>query len=399
MSRAHIASRLEDRLNSSTSTLLERRHWRKRVFPYVGFGSVDPELEGRNPYVSAPRPKTQTWRASGQPSGRQRRIPEGGRAVVLGRVVMGKSGQPAVPAAHDDSLVRRGFRAFFSVPQTGEEVTVSLGAARAVGHTDRGGYFDIEVVGHGLRDGWHEATIECDGIVTHAAMQIISGEARFGIISDIDDTALITALPRPLIAAWNTFVVRETVRREVPGMAAFYRSMLSGHPGAPMFYLSTGAWNTQPVLTRFLRRSGFPRGTLLLTDWGPTETAWFRSGPEHKRRWLRRLASEFPDVRWLLVGDDGQHDPALYEKFALSYPEHVAGIAIRQLTPAQQLLSHGHPLQMDDVAGRVPGVPWLEGPNGFVLHKRVSAVVDPGRGSVAAIAAPQARRVRGKVHA
>ena len=47
MSRAHIASRLEDRLNSSTSTLLERRHWRKRVFPYVGFGSVDPELVGR----------------------------------------------------------------------------------------------------------------------------------------------------------------------------------------------------------------------------------------------------------------------------------------------------------------------------------------------------------------
>ena len=166
-----------------------------------------------------------------------------------------------------------------------------LGAARAVGHTDRGGYFDIEVVGHGLRDGWHEATIECDGIVTHAAMQIISGEARFGIISDIDDTALITALPRPLIAAWNTFVVRETVRREVPGMAAFYRSMLSGHPGAPMFYLSTGAWNTQPVLTRFLRRSGFPRGTLLLTDWGPTHTGFFRSGPEHKTRSLERLAA------------------------------------------------------------------------------------------------------------
>ena len=101
-------------------------------------------------------------------------------------------------------------------------------------------------------------------------------------------------------------------------------------------------------------------------------------------------------MRWLLVGDDGQHDPVLYEEFALSYPEHVAGIAIRQLTPAQQLLSHGHPLQLDVSVGRVPGVPWLEGPNGFVLHGRVNAVVDPGRGTVASSAAPgaQCRRER-----
>jgi len=27
---------------------------------------------------------------------------------------------------------------------------------------------------------------------------------------------------------------------------------------------------------------GFPEGPLLLTDWGPTNTGWFRSGREHK---------------------------------------------------------------------------------------------------------------------
>lgn len=371
MAHPHIAARVEDRLNSSTSALLERRHWGKRLFPYVGYGSVDPALEGGDPYERAPRPTTSTWRGSQASTGPRRRIPEGGMARVLGRVVLGKSGQPNVPSAADDSLVRRGFRAFFSVPQPGVEVTVTLGQATVGGRTDRGGYFDVEVTGHGLLHGWHEATVESEGIAAQAAVQIIGGHVRFGLVSDIDDTALITALPRPLIAAWNTFVVRESVRREVPGMAAFYRSVLARHEGAPVFYLSTGAWNTQPVLTRFLRRHGFPRGTLLLTDWGPTETSWFRSGQVHKRRWLRRLAAEFPHIEWLLVGDDGQHDPSLYEQFALSYPEHVAGVAIRQLTAAQQVLSHGHPLQMDDVTRRVPGVPWMEGPNGFVLHRRV----------------------------
>ena len=46
----------------------------------------------------------------------------------------------------------------------------------------------------------------------------------------------------------------------------------------PVFYLSTGAWNVAPTLTRFLSRNLYPPGALLLTDWGPTTDRWFRSG-------------------------------------------------------------------------------------------------------------------------
>jgi phosphatidate phosphatase APP1 len=45
-----------------------------------------------------------------------------------------------------------------------------------------------------------------------------------------------------------------------------------------MFYLSTGAWNVAPAVRRFLGRHGYPQGPMLLTDWGPTNTGWFRSG-------------------------------------------------------------------------------------------------------------------------
>ena len=66
---------------------------------------------------------------------------------------------------------------------------------------------------------------------------------RFGLVSDIDDTVISTSLPRPLIAAWNTFVRQETTRHLVPGMAPLFRTLIAEHPGAPTFYLSTGAWN------------------------------------------------------------------------------------------------------------------------------------------------------------
>ena len=108
-------------------------------------------------------------------------------------------------------------------------------------------------------------------------------------------------------------------------MAVLYERLVTAHPGAPVFYLSTGAWNVAPTLTRFLSRHLYPAGPLLLTDWGPTADRWFRSGREHKRATLARLAREFPDVRWLLIGDDGQHDQEIYREFAAAHPENVAG--------------------------------------------------------------------------
>lgn len=84
-----------------------------------------------------------------------------------------------------------------------------------------------------------------------------------------------------------------------------------------------------------------------MTDFGPTNTGWFRSGKEHKLRSLARLAQDFPQIKWILIGDDGQHDPAIYDQFSRSHPENVEGIAIRQLTPTESILSHGPIREID----------------------------------------------------
>ena len=153
-----------------------------------------------------------------------------------------------------------------------------------------------------------------------ARVRVIGDDVDFGIVSDIDDTTLSTYLPRPLLAAYNTFVAREEARRPVRGMADLYGRLLAGRPDAPTVYVSTGAWNTAPTLRRFLSRNGFPDGPMLLTDWGPTNTGWFRSGREHKRECLESLVADFPRISWVLVGDDGQHDPGIYADFAACPP-------------------------------------------------------------------------------
>jgi phosphatidate phosphatase APP1 len=153
-------------------------------------------------------------------------------------------------------------------------------------------------------------------------------------------------------------------------MATLYREIERRHPDTPFVYLSTGAWNVAPPLQHFLARHGYPPGPMLMTDWGPTPEGWFRSGREHKRRELRRLLDELPQVRWLLVGDDGQHDPELYAEAAQTAPEQVRAVAIRQLSPAEQVLTHGSPEPIRERGGArrtVPEADEVRAPDGFGL--------------------------------
>ncbi len=91
-------------------------------------------------------------------------------------------------------------------------------------------------------------------------MFVVAPDIRFGVVSDVDDTVMVTALPRPLLAAWNSFVVNEHARQPVPGMSVLLERLMRAHPGAPLVYLSTGAWNVAPTLARFLRRHLFRPG-------------------------------------------------------------------------------------------------------------------------------------------
>lgn len=274
---------------------------------------------------------------------------------VLCRILLVRPGQ-AQRALYENM---RGWRTFTSIPLNHVDVTVSSGGESHTVTADRGGVVDA-VVPISLASGWQEVTVHVPGAdPVQAPVFIVDPSVRLGVLSDIDDTVMVTTLPRPMLAAWNAFVLNEHARRPVPGMAVFYERVRQHHPDAPFLYLSTGAWNAAPALTRFLSRNLYPPGPLLLTDWGPTHDRFFRSGQEHKRRELERLAREFPDIQWLLVGDDGQHDEAIYGEFARRHPERVRAVAIRQLSPQEAVLAGGRKHAHHDSP-----VPWFWSPNG-----------------------------------
>jgi phosphatidate phosphatase APP1 len=272
----------------------------------------------------------------------------------------------------------RGWRSFTTLPVKETTVVIDVNGRRQEARTDRTGFIDCVVEGD-LKPGWGFVRMSVsDADPVEAPIRIVDPGVRFGIVSDIDDTVMVTALPRPLLAAWNTFVLDEHARMAVPGMAVLYERLVNASAGAPVFYLSTGAWNVAPTLTRFLARHLYPSGPLLLTNWGPTPDGWFRSGREHKRASLKRLATEFPHVRWLLIGDDGQHDKEIYAEFAAEHPDHVAAVAIRHLSPTQSVLAGGMPWPAGESTPTGPtDEPWLFAPDGAGLWELLTAAAIP----------------------
>ncbi|MCM3501741.1 DUF2183 domain-containing protein [Microbacterium sp. P26] len=284
---------------------------------------------------------------------------------VLGRVLIAP---PARRTSSGDVESLRGWRSFAAVPVGFAHVTVTIDGVEHNVPADRGGVIDAKLPAK-LKPGWQSITMSVEGSEpTETRVFIVGSDVRFGVVSDIDDTVMVTLLPRPLLAAWNSFVVDEHARQPVPGMAVLLERLTREHPGTPIIYLSTGAWNVAPTLTRFMRRHLFPAGSFLLTDWGPTHDRWFRSGRDHKEQNLRRLASEFPQVKWLLVGDDGQHDDAIYTGFAIEHPDNVAAVAIRKLLPAEAVLAGGRTVVDDHSAAEVP---WVSESDGAGLLDRL----------------------------
>ncbi len=332
--RPFFGARLEMFVDRRLEAILRSFGWRERIIPYTAYGDT-------------------------------------GFARVLGRVVLSPNfAETQLGKAAEEFLRRRGWRNFLTTACVHVRYTITLGDTEVHGHTDRGGYIDHRVRDHGLAGGWSLATVSTEQAAdARVPVLVVPPETTVGIVSDIDDTVLSTMLPRPFVAAWNSFIRTEAARQAIPGMAVFYDAVEAAHPGAPVVYLSTGAWNTHGFLTRFMRRHRYPEGPMLLTDWGPTNTGWFRSGQEHKRRSLLQLSVDFPGVRWLLVGDDGQHDPEIYREFAAANPGHVLGIAIRQLSPAEHYLAHGttEPLLEDE--STAPPVPIMRAPDGRGLSQ------------------------------
>ncbi|MGV0993619.1 MAG: phosphatase domain-containing protein [Mycobacterium sp.] len=227
----------------------------------------------------------------------------------------------------------------------GVEVTLRIGKHTATELTDDHGFANFALPVPNLKVGWHDAhalTTPIDGGESASGTGRVvkpSLRAPFLVISDIDDTILLTGLTEGVAMVTRTLLREANQRRAIPGMSSFYRGLVRGvanragnrEPEPTFFYVSTGSWSFYPLLEQFVQLRAFPQGPMFLTDWGPTERYLRRSGAEHKRTAIRRLLEAYPSMQFVLIGDSGQRDALTYEEMAREFPGRVDLILIRQV--------------------------------------------------------------------
>jgi phosphatidate phosphatase APP1 len=191
--------------------------------------------------------------------------------------------------------------------------------------------------------GWYEVGLELlsppspgGGRVRSKGHVLVPHGARFGVISDLDDTVVRSSATNVLKMAW--IVVRNNAHTRLPfeGVAAFYRALQLGpdsRSSNPVFYVSSSPWNIYDMLVDFLNVHGVPHGPLFLKDWSLSVLGKHR---DYKIGVIRHLLRIYEDLPFVLIGDSGEEDPEIYLQAVQEHQGRIKAIYIRDVASVER---------------------------------------------------------------
>lgn len=244
---------------------------------------------------------------------------------------------------------RRGYRHVKSVikmftisPVKNAEITLNFKDLEVKTRTLNDGYFRFNIpYNQFLESGWHQYTVSCRingrGIVERGEL-LKPFKSKLGIISDIDDTFLIShthnIFKKLYLILTRNINNREVFDDVVPHYQALSRA---GHQEKgkfnSFFYVSSSEWNLYEFILQFARIHSLPKAVIKLKKI-KTGLADFlftgRGSHDHKFIKIKDVISFYPQIQYVLLGDDSQQDPHLYERICKVFPLNIKAVYIRQ---------------------------------------------------------------------
>ncbi|OAA56499.1 actin cytoskeleton organization protein App1 [Cordyceps fumosorosea ARSEF 2679] len=154
------------------------------------------------------------------------------------------------------------------------------------------------------------------------------------LISDIDDTVKKSNIASGAREIFRNTFIRELRDLTIEGVQEWYTEM---HAHGVMFhYCSNSPWQLFPVLASFFKLGGLPPGSLHLKQYSGMLQGIFEPVAERKKGTLTRLLRDFPDRKFLLVGDSGEADLEVYTDLAVANPGRILAIFIRDVTTTER---------------------------------------------------------------
>ncbi|WP_140484902.1 App1 family protein [Flavobacterium sp. GSA192] len=207
--------------------------------------------------------------------------------------------------------------------------------------TLKDGYFKFCIPLGQEHYGWidYEVSLNYNGETIAAKESYIRPKIdHLGIISDIDDTFLVSYTLNPLRKMYHLLFRNVNRRKIFEDVTAHYQALSqSGRENKEelniFFYVSSSEWNLYRFIVKFTEIHQLPKAVLLLKDIKTSLRNFFwtgRGGHNHKFEKIKHILEFYPNLKYVLIGDDSQEDPYLYEAISKIFPLTIQAIYIRQ---------------------------------------------------------------------
>lgn len=244
---------------------------------------------------------------------------------------------------------RKGIRHAVSVihmfrikPLENVEVKLKFKNLEVVTKTLSDGYFRFTIpYSETLESGWHPYEVSCKvydfGIVERSEL-LKPFESKVGVISDIDDTFLVSHsgnfLKKLYVLLLKNINKRKVFEDVVPHYQALSRAGQKNDKASnSFFYVSSSEWNLYEFIDSFARLHKLPKAVIKLKEikTGISDFLFTGGGShDHKFQKIKDIIMFYPNLDYVLLGDDSQMDPYLYERIVKIFPQNIKAIYIRQ---------------------------------------------------------------------
>ncbi|KAH0539073.1 hypothetical protein FGG08_004371 [Glutinoglossum americanum] len=158
----------------------------------------------------------------------------------------------------------------------------------------------------------------------------ITEPTGISMISDIDDTIKHSAIGSGAREMFRNTFIRELGDLTIEGVKEWYNKL--AEMGVGIHYVSNSPWQLYPLLTTYFAVAGLPPGSFHLKQYSGMLQGIFEPVAERKKGTLEKIIRDFPDRKFLLVGDSGEADLEVYTDIVSANPGRIVGIFIRDIT-------------------------------------------------------------------
>lgn len=151
----------------------------------------------------------------------------------------------------------------------------------------------------------------------------ITEPAGVSLITDVDDTIKHSSIGSGAREIFRNAFVRDLSDLTIDGVREWYSTMYD--MGVGIHYVSNSPWQLFPVLVQFFMTAGLPPGSYHLKSYSGMLQGIFEPVAERKKGTLERILRDFPERKFILVGDSGEADLEVYTDVVLSNPGRILG--------------------------------------------------------------------------